>query len=342
MREWIGRLGLTVVAVALGLGALEIGLRATYGTLFDWSNLVLNARQVLAETEGSRFVEDPLLGYEPRPGYGVPGMSFDREGFRRTADVTGGDAILAVGDSYTYGDEVSDSETWPAHLQRLTGTRVLNAGVSGYGFDQIVLRAEKVAAQRKLSAIVVGFIADDLRRTEMRRLWGAEKPYFDIAGDRLVLRNVPVPPRPDAGATLGLWQRALGHSLLFDFVLRRLDLLHNWFGDHIRVHAEGDGERIACLLTGRLAELRRLSGARVLVMAQYDPMVWREPRFADEQRRITQAVLGCARRAGLDVLDTFEPLSKAEPKGLYDRWHMNDAGNKLIASLVATALAAGH
>ena len=41
-----------------------------------------------------------------------------------------------------------------------------------------------------------------------------------------------------------------------DFVLRRLDLLHNWFGDHVRVHPDGDGERISCLLTGRLAELR--------------------------------------------------------------------------------------
>ena len=61
-------------------------------------------------------------------------------------------------------------------LQQLTGRRVLNGGVSGYGFDQTVLRAEQLAARYKPSAIVVSFIADDIQRTEMRRLWSADKP----------------------------------------------------------------------------------------------------------------------------------------------------------------------
>jgi hypothetical protein len=344
MKDWTGRLGLAIAAVVVTLAALEIGLRAADGWLTTWTNLVLESRKVLADREHSRFVEDPLLGYEPRPGYAASGVRFDGEGFRATEAPPAGaaKAILAAGDSYTYGDEVGDRETWPAHLQRLTGARVLNAGVSGYGFDQSVLRAEKTAARRALSAIVVSFIADDVRRTEMSRMWGANKPYFDIADGRLVLRNVPVPPRPDARATLSFWQRTLGYSYLFDFVMRRLQLMHNWFGDHIRVHAEGDGERIACLLAGRLAELKRVSGARVLVMAQYDPVVWQDAAFAAEQRRIAEGVLGCARRAGLEVLDTFDALARAEPKGLYGLWHMNDAGNRLIASLVAAALDGGH
>ena len=116
---------------------------------------------------------------------------------------------------------------------------MLNAGVSGYGFDQIVLRAEQLAPRYKPSAIVVGFIADDIRRTEMRRLWSADKPYFDLDKDQLVLRSVPVPPRADPRTTLSFWQRTLGYSYLFDFILRRLDLLHDWFGDHIRVHPAG-------------------------------------------------------------------------------------------------------
>ena len=43
---------------------------------------------------------------------------------------------MAVGDSFTFGDEVNDGQTWPAQLQQLTGRRVINGGVSGYGFDQ--------------------------------------------------------------------------------------------------------------------------------------------------------------------------------------------------------------
>jgi hypothetical protein len=39
--------------------------------------------------------------------------------------------ILAVGDSFTFGAQVSDWETWPAQLEKLTGGRVINGGVLG-------------------------------------------------------------------------------------------------------------------------------------------------------------------------------------------------------------------
>ena len=332
-REGLGRAGLVLLSVVAVLVLLEIGLRAVDGWLFDWRNLVLGARTVHGNTAQGRFAHDALVGYVPRP-----------DGLRPT-DEAPGVPVLAVGDSYTYGEEVGDNETWPAHLQQLAHRRVLNAGVSGYGFDQTVLRAEQLAAARQPSAIVVAFIPDDIRRTEMRRLWGAEKPYFDFKGDGasggLVLRNVPVPPRPDPRTTLTFWQRTLGHSYLFDFVLRRLDLLYDWFGDHVRVHRPGDGERIACLLTERLRELQASSGARVLVLAEYDPVAWQKPEFAAEQRRMAQGLLACARQRGLATIDSYDALAGAAggPASLYGQWHMNDKGNRVIAGLVADALA---
>ncbi|MBS0222573.1 MAG: hypothetical protein JSR91_17735 [Proteobacteria bacterium] len=341
---FLSRAGLVVASIVVSLGLLELGLRAWNGYLGTWPNFVRDARTVLTQREKSRFLDDPILGYVPRPNYSAKGVSFDADGFRRTGDAptTSDDApILAVGDSYTYGDEVTDLETWPAHLQALTGRRVLNAGVSGYGFDQTVLRAEAASAHHP-STIVVSFIADDVRRTEMRRQWGAEKPYFDLQGSGLVLRNVPVPPRPDPRTTLNFWQRTLGYSYLVDFTLRRLGLLYGWFGDHIRVHPAGEGEQIACRLTVRLQKLQRITDAQVLVLAQYDPVVWQDRQFAAEQRRITRALLACARHRGLDVLDTFDALAawsgKGGPSGLYGQWHMNDRGNALTAKLVAAAL----
>jgi lysophospholipase L1-like esterase len=308
---------------------LELGLRAANGYLGDWSNLVLRARTALGETEAQRFVPDPRVGYVPKGGTRGNGV---------TGAVQGDPIVLAVGDSYTYGEEVADDETWPAFLQTKLARPVVNGGVSGFGFDQIVLRAEALAPQIGPGAIVAAFIADDVRRTEMRRMWGAEKPYFAFDGDRLVARNLPVPPRPDPASTLSIWQRLLGRSYLFDFVLRRLDLLYDWFGDHIRVHPAGTGERLACALTERLAALQKSSGAKVLVVALYDPVVWQDPAFAAEQRRQTQALLACAARQGLATLDSFEALQKAGAGALYRQWHMNAKGNQLVADLVAQAL----
>ena len=68
--------------------------------------------------------------------------------------------------------------------------------MSAYGVDQMVMRAEIVAAEQKPAAIVLGFGYDNLRRSEMSRVWGIEKPYFERVGDALAPRNVPVPTSP--------------------------------------------------------------------------------------------------------------------------------------------------
>ena len=66
--------------------------------------------------------------------------------------------ILAVGDSFTFGDRVSDHETWPAQLERLTGRQVLNAGVFGYGVDQAYLRAVALLETYDTDLVVLALI----------------------------------------------------------------------------------------------------------------------------------------------------------------------------------------
>ena len=98
----------------------------------------------------------------------------------------------------------------------------------------------------------------------------------------------------------------------------------------------------ACLLTAHLLEIQQKSAAPLLLVAQYDPVVWKTEAFASEQRRATKAVLDCARQRGLKVLDTFDALAASNvpggPRGLYGQWHMNDAGNEAVAGLIAAAL----
>src|SRR5260370_1004255 len=141
VREWLGHAGLVVLSVVLVLVLLELGLRAATGWLFDWHNLVLGARTVHSATEQGRFPHDALVGYVPRP-----------DGFRPT-DEAPGVPILAVGDSYAYGEEVGDGRTWPALLPRPLNQRVLNAGVSGHRFDQSGLRAAQSGAARRPPAV---------------------------------------------------------------------------------------------------------------------------------------------------------------------------------------------
>lgn len=46
-------------------------------------------------------------------------------------------------DSYTFGHEVNNNETWEYYLSELTGTYVLNFGVGAYGSDQACLKLKR-------------------------------------------------------------------------------------------------------------------------------------------------------------------------------------------------------
>ncbi len=47
---------------------------------------------------------------------------------------------MVLADSFTFGDEVSDDETYSSYLQQaLPGAENINLGVHGYGHDQMLI-----------------------------------------------------------------------------------------------------------------------------------------------------------------------------------------------------------
>ena len=344
-----GQIGLVCLSLVFSLVGIELAVRLYDGRLMDWRNFVREAHiRMSRQTERPpEHIYDALLGWRPAPGYASPDVDIDRDGLRVTGDappLSDRGAILVVGDSNTFGAEVPDRETWAAHLQQITGRRVLNAGVSAYGFDQTVLRAEIEAMHWHPEAIVIGFIAHDLARMEASRLWGANRPYFDIEGGVPVPRNVPVPVDPDPLRPLSWLQRIAGYSYFIDFMVRRVSLDAPWYETTIVVNPRGVGDRIACLLTDRLRTLQDKTGARVIVVAQYDTQAWQKPETGRDERAAMAPVLDCARNRGLQALDTFDALAAWDgpggPISLYKTYHLNDAGNRFFAGLIAKALAA--
>jgi hypothetical protein len=346
--RWLGALGLMLASIVAGLLLLEIGCRLLLGppALRDWQNLVLKSRiesrNQKDPEQDSAYAYDPALGFVNRPGYASWALNFDSQGFRRmprlAADALQAPPILATGDSFTKGDEVADEESWPARLQTLLGWRTINAGVGAYGLDQTVLLTEQLVKRLKPGVLVLGFIADDVRRAEMSRQWGREKPWFERHGSELRLRNVPVPMTPDPRDTLSPLQAAFGWSVLIDTVLDRLRLRNEWHTDVARALPSGEGERLACPLMRRVAAL----GVPTLVVAQYLPSAWDVPRSAAEERRVARVVLDCAERAGLRTLDVYPMFDAAIRAGgrdsVYGQWHPNWRGYLLTAEAIAREL----
>ncbi|MGE3521017.1 MAG: hypothetical protein AB7J63_18905, partial [Vicinamibacterales bacterium] len=134
-------------SVAVALFALEAGVRLWDGVaLFSGENFVAKRIDLVRANTGPA-VHDELLGWRLRDNFGSGGFMTGELGIRMNENAVRPlprGAILAVGDSFTAGSEVDNAESYPAHLEDLLGTPVLNAGSGGWGVDQMVLQSEKL------------------------------------------------------------------------------------------------------------------------------------------------------------------------------------------------------
>ena len=115
-----------------------------------------------------------------------------------------GDAprIVAIGDSYTFGQCAEDSQTWPAVLsRRIPGSEVLNLGVMGYGQGQALLRLERDGLPYSPDVVVFGFHGTDMRRSELH-FRDYAKPHFELTEAGLEVEGQPV---PEADAFVDRW-----------------------------------------------------------------------------------------------------------------------------------------
>lgn len=114
------------------------------------------------------FQQDPVSGYTLRPGFQgrevAPGNEFDiaaaiDAGGLRDHPHTAGPrpAVLALGDSMTFGEGVPVDRTWSATLERESGIRVYNAGVPGYSTRQMAGRASHLIPRLKPDLVLATF-----------------------------------------------------------------------------------------------------------------------------------------------------------------------------------------
>lgn len=339
--EIAARIALVLASILVSLAALELGVRLWRGgpsLLLHWPNRVAEAVHGERVWPVCSHVYDAAVGWVPNPGFASPGFNVDAQGFRRQPPVA--DArlpILAVGDSFTAGDEVDDHESWPAVLQEMLARRAINGGVSGYGVDQMVLRAEQVSVREKPAATVLSFIADDLERNARSRMWTLEKPWFEMTDGRLTLHRTP--PEEVGCNSLPFWRQAFGWSMLVETVVQRLRLNAVWFYEDRLIMPAGTGWTLGCPLIERLKDI----GVPLLVVLQYGRDEWRpnprnRPDFSASHR-----VLECAARSGVAVLDTLDvlegPVAARGLDAVYREGHHSPEGNQIVAEAIAAALA---
>lgn len=108
--------------------------------------------------------------------------------------------VVALGDSFTFGNSVEQDEAWPQELEKRLNERqgtvryeVINAGVSTYGTGQELLLYQMLAGRLQADLVVLGFdvvndLLDNLCIEEADFRPKSTIPCFTMGGDGLAVR----------------------------------------------------------------------------------------------------------------------------------------------------------
>lgn len=245
---WVARIALVAASVLASLALLEVGYRLVLwgpGGLANWPNLA-HQRMGIGSGDGScQYAYNGAIGWTSPANCVSNVYNSDADGFRRTTARASlaEPPILVTGSSFAKGDEVNDDEAWPAYLQDLIGRKVVNAGVSGYAFDQMVLSTEQFVPKVKPLFVIASFTPGDIRRAEMKVAWNREKPYFTVEGGQLQLHNVPVPGKPGEPVRFPAAAEWLGRFALAELVAERLGVQRGWYFREVRASRPARAQR---------------------------------------------------------------------------------------------------
>ncbi len=286
-----------------------------------------------------RYVQDtyhPRLGWFSIPGlrnlavYDGKFLNTNSLGLRGTYEpqlkkTPGRTRILFFGDSFTFGDEVSDDETYCHYLQQaLPQAEILNFGVHGYGHDQMLLLWREIGLKMDPDIVILGFVYRDSFRN-LLSFRDFAKPKFEVDDKGLVLTNVPV-PTPEVVLAAEPYRLALGD--LADML--RLALSQT-SGEH-----EQRARALTTEIVGEFVDSVRDSGAEPMVF--YLPMPSELHRYAKGEPVVVDFVEELSREIAppITTFSTLPGFERALEEGreLKKHGHWSPLGNRIIADQI--------
>ena len=143
---------------------------------FHWLLVKKDENPSLSKTGLEKFFKhgyDSELGWIRKPNtfheeigkHGKTLWNINERGSRKNSfDKLNNIKISCYGDSFTFGRQVNDDETWVHNLAKLSKTNVLNFGVGNYGIDQALLRLKREFTKNPTEFVIIGVVPDTISR----------------------------------------------------------------------------------------------------------------------------------------------------------------------------------
>lgn len=288
-------------------------------------------------TEGP-YRYDPVLGWGLLPGFATDNLHINIHGQRGLTDwpIEKDPAkrrIMIVGDSYTFGYDVSDQECYASVLGELLGPQweVINWGVPGYGTDQQVLLYEKFGVHFSPDLIILGFYTPDLFRN-LLWFYSYIKPVFQDQGGKLEIANPDIPSPTELLRMYATGEKTIGlkGSYLRAFLRRELEDIRR-----DRVNEQTLEWPITRKILTHFNKKARENGAIPLLLIIPDKEVLKKEESASTDTadllRASAAELGMP---CLDLIPILRERSKTEKEPLY-KGHWSPSGHRVCAEALA-------
>jgi hypothetical protein len=231
--------------------------------------------------------------------------------------------VVALGDSFTFGQCVGDEETFAARLeQRLAPGEVLNLAVHGYGHDQMWLRLRRDGLPYRPDVVLLGFYNADVERNQLR-FRDYAKPRFRLRDGQLELETGPLPAPDELAARFQLRSANYARMLRDTLFAERLERRNK--------------KRTEAILRAMAAE-SRAAGARfalVYLPSENQSRAGRSWPQSAYKRLCEEGEVLC-----VDPTARLHAFLAAEPDpGSHFRCHYSPALHREIGDAVADALA---
>ena len=168
--------------------------------------------------------------------------------------------ILAFGDSLTFGTGAGETESYPAVLSRLTGRKVINAGVPGEVSALGVQRLPELLERERPALLILCHGANDLLRRQDQQLMADNlRTMIRAARERGVSVLLVAVPFPDFSLKSPSLYETIGGEFSIPVerkVLRQILKKSSLKSDYI--HPNAAGYR---LMAEALAQQLKISGA---------------------------------------------------------------------------------
>jgi hypothetical protein len=338
------------IATLYCLGVLVFFEATTRGVLSSYAGFRLivrghddtawRLRFIRLQSGKSRNINDQFVVYHPIRGWTLPpGLSrvglwnnktlhSNSRGLRGSTEHAyerppGVLRILTFGDSFTFGEEVSDNETFSYDLEKLLpNSEVINFGMRGYGHDQMLLYLQEEGVKYHPDIVILGFRSLNMERNVN---WFVDyaKPRFVLDGGQLVPTNTPV-PRVEEILAREFWR-----SKFLDVLTMLRDEYRERFG---ALELKTEMEQVTAALLDEFVNTTRAAGAIPIFvyLPYFDEITRPEMDMIDGERFF----LSYCHQRGVHSIDLHRFFHEKLERGVAlttGQWHWGPEEHRIAA-----------